>query len=129
MMNKASYRKGYLTADFLSQTYRISADASLRTGALIDLLNETMTAFLRLENVYVSPITSPATLAGNYSVGQVRKDTLSMVVITREEDAVSKRPDAAPSTARGAINVFVTVPDFEIRGTLHIETAVDVERV
>ncbi len=128
-MNKASYRKGYLTAEFLTQAYRLSGDVSLRQGVLIDLLNDTMTAYIRLENVYASPITDPATIQGSYPVGQVRKDNLSMVVVANADDAQPRRPGPWSQSAHVMFDAFITVPDFAIRGGLKIESAVDVERV
>jgi hypothetical protein len=128
-MNKATYRKGYLSAEFLSQDYRLSGEVSLRQGVLIDILNDAMTSYIRLENVYASPITEPATLKGHYPVGQVRKENLSMVVLANQEDAQSRRP--APWTQGGHVvfSVFITVPGFEIHGGLKIESAVDIERM
>ncbi len=129
MLGKTSYRKGYLTAEFLSQTYRISGDASLRQGSLLDILNDMMTTFLRLENVYVSPITDPAEIKGNYPIGQVRKENLSMVVLTSQEDAQSRRPGSPNPLASIVFRIFITVPGFEVHGGLKYDTGVDVERV
>jgi hypothetical protein len=129
MLNKASYRKGYLTAEFISQTYRISGDASLRQGALLDILNDLTTVYVRLENVYVSPITDPALIKGNYAVGQVRKDNLTMVVLATQEDAQSRRTGPVSKQVSAVYSMFITVPGFEVQGGIKIESAVDVDRM
>jgi hypothetical protein len=129
MLNKTSYRKGYLTADFLSQTYRISGDASLRQGPIVDVLNDVTTIYVRLENVYVSPITDPAIIKGNYPFGQVRKDNLTMVVLATPEEAQSRRPGASTKQLPVVYNMFITVPGFEVQGGVRIESAVDVDRL
>ncbi len=128
-MNKASYRKGYLTAEFLTQDYRLSGEVSLRQGALLDSLNDAMTSYIRLENVYASPIVDPATIKGHYPVGQVRKDNLTMVVVASQEDAQSRRPTPWAQGAHVVFSIFITIPGFEIHGGLKIESAVDIERM
>jgi hypothetical protein len=128
-MNKASYRKGYLTAEFLSEDYRLSGEVSLRQGALLDMLNDAMTSFIRLENVYASPIVDPATIKGHYPIGQVRKDNLTMVVVASQEDAQTRRPLNWAQGTHVVFSVFITVPGFEIQGGLKIESAVDIERM
>jgi hypothetical protein len=129
MLNKTSYRKGYLTAEFLSQTYRISGEASLRQGSLLDVLNDVTTIYIRLENVYVSPITDPAIIKGNYPSGQLRKDNLTMVVLAAQEDAQSRRLAPAVKQLPAVYNLFITVPGFEVQGGVKIESAVDVDRM
>jgi hypothetical protein len=128
-MNKATYRKGYLSGEFLSQNYRLSGEVSLRQGAVLDMLNDAMTSYIRLENVYVSPIVDPATIKGHYPNGQIRKDNLTMVVLAGQEDALSRRPGQFAQGASVVFNVFITVPGFEIHGGLKIESAVDIERM
>ncbi len=125
----ANLRKAAVTADFLAQGHRISAEVTLRAGTLIDLLNDATTSYLRAENVYVSPITDPAALTANYTVGQIRKENLSMAVIGSPDQAISRRPGAYTHGGQVSFDTFMTVPGFEIRGGIRIELAVDVERL
>jgi hypothetical protein len=89
----ASLRKVPITADFLAQGHRFSAEVILRAGPLIDMLNDATTSYLRVEHVYVSPITDPAALTASHTAGQIRKDNLS-IVITTPDQAISRRPGA-----------------------------------
>jgi len=128
MSDKASYRKGFLAAEFVSLDYRISAEVNLRSGPIIEILNDKMSEILRLENVYISPIHDPATLKGNYTVGQLFKHNLTMVIVNREEDAYPRRLSQSPTTTPATFKVFMTVSGFEIRGGLRLENAIDIDR-
>lgn len=124
----SSLRKVPITADFVAVGYRISAEVALRAGTLLDTLNDATISYLRVEHIYVSPITDPAALTANHSVGQIRKDNLSLVVTTPDQ-GVSRRPGAYTQGGQVTFDTFMTLPGFEIRGGIRIELAVDVERL
>jgi hypothetical protein len=124
----ASLRKVPVTADFLAEGHRFSAEVILRAGPLIDMLNDATTSYLRVEHVYISPITDPAALTASHTAGQIRKDNLS-IVITTPDQAISRRPGAYTQGGQVTFDTFMTVPGFEIRGGIRLELAVDVERL
>jgi hypothetical protein len=129
MTDKASYRKGYLTAEFVSLSYRISAEVNLRNGPLIEVLNDKISEIMRLENTYISPIQDPATLKGHYPIGQLFKKNLNYVLVNREEEAFPRRMAQVQNLPAPTFKVFLTIADFEIRGVLRIENAVDIDRL
>ncbi len=130
MSDKVLARKGYVSADFLSGTYRISGDVNLRGMTLVDGLNEKMSTFVRAENVYVSPIDDPAVFTAQYNLGQLRKENIGMVVLTREEDGVARHGlyNSMP-TQPVLFNLFATLPGFEVRGGLRLTSMVDIENM
>ena len=93
---------------------------------LADTLNDPSTDFIQVDNIYVSPIQSPADIKANYDVGAIRKENISIVVVVREEDG---RPtSAAYGSYMGRIlrPVFLTVPGFEIRGFVEMQPQADI---
>ena len=50
---------GLLAVDFFTSGYRISGHVSTRAKSVADMLNERLTSYLALENVYISRISSP----------------------------------------------------------------------
>lgn len=127
MTNKASFRKGFVAADFLSHNYRISGEVDISINPLADILNDALRSYLKLENVYISPIQAPADLKGHYKYGQLRKDNITMAVLHREEDGLPKRQSYGSYLSQVVHDVFVTVPGFEVRGLLTMSSTLDME--
>lgn len=123
-----SVRKGYVSAEFLSESHRISGDVNLRGQPLIDTLNDINSHYIRLENVYVSPITDPVVFSAQNPVGQVRKEGTSVVVLPREEDGYAKHTIYSNAgTAPIYYSLFVAMPGFEVRGGLRMGALTDIE--
>ena len=123
---QASFRRGFVTADFLAHNYRISGEVNVRVWPLADSLNDGTTNFIEIENAYVSPIQNPADIKASYEVGSLRKDNISMVVLAREEDGLSKASTYGSYIGYTLRSVFLTVPGFEVRGLLQIGAKVEV---
>ncbi len=125
-----SPRKGVLAAEFLSDSYRISCEISLKSQTLVDALNDKMSTFLRADNIYISPVSDPAVFKAQYSFGQVRKENISLVVLMREEDGVPRHSmyHSSPTTPM-LYNLFATVTGFEVRGGLRITSPVDIDNM
>ena len=115
-----AFRRGFVTADFLSQNYRVSGELNVRTRPLADLLNDATTSFIDVENVYVSPIQNPADIKASYQTGSLLKANVSMVVLAREEDGRSKSTTYGSYIGHTLRPVFMTVPGFEVRGYLEM---------
>ncbi len=130
MTDKIVLRKGVLTADFLSESYRISGDVTVRDQPLVDMLNDKMSTFIRAENVYLSPIDNPTIFRTQNVIGQLRKDRLSMVVLPREEDGFARH-----TIYRNlghlpiGFSLYAAIPGFEVRGGLKLSSAVDVDNM
>ncbi|NDJ77994.1 MAG: hypothetical protein GYB65_17220 [Chloroflexi bacterium] len=122
----ASFRDGYVSADFLTRSYRISGDVRLRGEPLLDRLNDHMALFIELERMFVSPLLNPAVLTGNYDMGNVRKNILGMVVLAQADDALPRRRGQYEGRDHIARPVFIVTAGFEVRGDLRLHPTVDV---
>ncbi len=110
------YRGRFLSADFFTATHRISGRISTR-HKLADALNDRTTSFLELWDAYVSRISHPGDISATYSMSSLVKDNIMFTVVPRKEGIVTERPTYA-LFGRQTYEVFLTVPSFEIRGTL-----------
>jgi hypothetical protein len=130
MTDKLLLRKNILTAEFLSESYRVSGEVSVRDQPLVDLLNDKMSHFVKVENVYLSPIDDPSVFRTQSAIGQLRKDRISMVVLPREEDGYA-RHTLYRNIGHLAIgyNIFAAILGFEVRGGLKLSSQVDVDNM
>lgn len=128
MTDKIVLRKGVLTAEFLSESYRISGEVTIRDQPLVDLLNDKMSSYVRAESIYLSPIDNPAVFRTQSVVGQLRKDRISMVVLQREEEGFARH-----TIYRNlghlpiGFTVYAALPGFEVRGGLKLSSMNDVD--
>jgi len=130
MSDKLLARKGIITADFLTDKFRISGDVTLKSQPFPDMMNDKGSAFCRIENVYVSPIDDPTTFRAQYPVGQVRKQSVIAVVLTREEDGIARHSMyQVKLDAPVYFNLYVTAGEYEIRGGVKIASPVDVDNM
>ncbi len=129
MTDKAAYRHGYVTADFLIDGYRISGEVRTTINPLADVLNDSLQSHLEIENVYVSPIQEPANITGHYTTGHLRKQNILMAVLHRAEDGLPRRQTFANPAEGATLPIFLTVSGFEVRGQLSSEVTEDLERL
>jgi len=130
MTDKVVSRKGYISADFLTESYRISGDVNLRNQPLVDMLNDVNSHFVRVESVYVSPINDPVVFSAQNPIGQVRKDRILAVVLPREEDGFAKHTIYSNLGSAPIIySLFVAMPGFELRGGLRMGSSSDIENM
>lgn len=124
--SQVSFRRGFVTADFLADDYRISGDVNVRTKPLADSLNDVNTDYIQTENVYVSSIHVPADIKASYHTGSLLKSNVSMVVLARQEDGLSKSTTFGSYIGYTLRPVFMTVPGFEVRGMLETAPKTDI---
>lgn len=126
MRGQSTIQQGYVTADFLNLTYRVSGDVSVRSAPLLDQLNDHMALFLTIERMFVSPLLDPATLTGNFEVGEVRKDRLALVALNRAEDGLPQRQGRYVGRDHVDTEVLIVVAGFEVRGKMRLHPTVNV---
>ena len=124
--SQVTFRRGFVTADFLAHNYRISGEVNVRARPLADSLNDVTTDYLEIENVYVSPIQNPADIKASYQSGSLYKRNVSMVVLAREEDGLSKVTTYGSYIGYTLRAVFLTLPGFEVRGLLEIASKTEI---
>lgn len=121
----ASYRTGFVGGEFLTRNYRISAEVNTRGGRLLDELNDQMALFVQIERAFVSPLNDPVALVGNYSLGQIRKDSLTLVVLKQLRDGLPYREGQYMSRDHVDRPVHIMAGGFEIKGTIRLHPSVD----
>jgi hypothetical protein len=109
-------RGGLLTADFLTQSYRISAQVAVRNRRLINILSDAYRSLLELYDVYISRITRPGDIVTTYPTAVIAKSSIVCVVLPAAAGVLSKNRSYA--FGKVPYDVFITVPSFEIRGRL-----------
>ena len=129
MTDQVTFRKGYMAADFLTDSYRISGEVDIAANALTDVLNDHLKTYIKLENVYISPIQNPADIKGHFEHGQLRKNNITMVILHREEDGLPKHQTYGSYIGQVVHDVFLTVPGFEVEGLLVASPRLNLERI
>jgi hypothetical protein len=118
--DKAVKRQGWVTADFFTHSYRVSGTVDVRRLPLADQLNNPTTSYLILEDTYVSPIDRPGDITASYAVAALRKENITMAVLASRDDGLPKKQSYGSYFGTSLKSVFITVPQFEIRGFLQV---------
>jgi len=113
-------RRGWVTVDFFTHSYRVSGSVDVRRLPLADQLNDRTTSYLMLEDAYVSPIDRPGDITASYAIAALRKENITMAVLATKEDGLAKKHSYGSYFGTSLRNVFLTVPQFEVRGFLQI---------
>jgi hypothetical protein len=126
MQSQVSIRKGYVAGEFLTRTYRISGEVDLHGLPLLDQLNDINALFITLERMFISPLLDPATLTGHYPAGDVRKDTLGVVVLNQLRDGLPMREGRYIGRDHIDRQALVVVAGFEVLGSIRLHPSVNV---
>ena len=105
---------GRVTADFFTNSYRLSASVLVYKRRLIDILGDRTTDYLDLVDVYISRINSPGNIVTTYPRGSLVKQEINFILLPSLTDSISKDRFYTPS--RVSLPIFITVPSFEIDG-------------
>ena len=114
----ATFGRHTINLDLFTDAYRVSGRTQVSSGGLLSELNNANTDYLELEDAYISRIHEPGKIIANYEEASFRKDNLNFVVLQDRREGTSMGTTHGRSIfARGQpIEVFITVPSFEIRG-------------
>ena len=113
-----------LAADFFTTAYRMSGHVATGKRRLADILSDHLSDFLSLKDVYVSRIYKPGDIVAHYKAGSLIKRQITFVVLPTEADGLSKE-HTYPALSRHMQQVFITVPSFELRGSLQVVGKLD----
>jgi hypothetical protein len=119
----------WLTADFFTQSYRISGHLDVRRKALYDLLNDQTTSFIELEDAYFSPIDRPGDIVATHPASFLSKSNLTLIVVPHRDDAISRKHTYGSYFGTFLARVFFVVPGFQVEGYLRLSTKMDLRRV
>ena len=115
-----------LAADFFTTAYRMSGHVDTGKRRLADILSDRLSDFLFLKDVYVSRIYKPGEIIAYYHTGSLIKDQITFVVLPTEADGLSK-DHVYPALTRQMRKVFITVPSFELRGSIRVVGKLDLQ--
>jgi hypothetical protein len=107
-----------LSADFLTQSYRVVGKMMVPNNGMVGMLNDTTTSFMEVVDAKLAPIHMPTKLVGEYEIIDVVKTNLFAVCLTRREDA------GPQALARGGYQTLrkypirVTTQVYELEGIL-----------
>ena len=127
--HQAVKRRGWVVADFFTHSYRVSGSVDVRRLPLADQLNDKSASYLMLEDAYVSSIDRPGEIAASYSIATLRKENITMAILASKEDGLSKKHSYGSYQGTVLKNVFLTVPQFEVRGYLRTVGKLDLYAV
>jgi len=117
-----------MTADIFTGSHRFSAQIPVGHRRLADILNDRMTDFLTVENIYVSRINEPGNIIGTLKSASLLKSQITFIVVPTEEDGLSKE-HKYNAFSKSVENIFITLPSFEITGKLEIIGKFDLKAI
>lgn len=128
MSSTPSLRYPMLNADIFTSSHRFSANIQVQNRRLGDILNDRMTDYLPVHNVYVSRINKPGEIVGTYKLASLIKRHITFVVLSTEADGLSKE-HKYNAFSKSNEEVFITLPSFEINGRLEIIGKLDLKAI
>ncbi len=127
-MSISRLRQPTLTADFFTSSHRFSASIVLQNRRLTDILNDRLTDFLHIKDVYVSRINNPGEILGTYKTATLLKPHITFVALPTEADGLSKE-HKYNAFSKSTEEIFITLPSFEISGRLEIIGKLDLKAI
>ena len=119
----------WLVADFFAHSYRVSGRVDVRHSKLADQLNDRTSAFLKLEDAYVSSIERPADITASHLTSVLRKRNVTAVVVVHQEDGLPREHSYGSYFGAYLRKVFLTIPYFDIEGHLRLSGRLDLRTV
>jgi hypothetical protein len=75
-----------LSADFLTQSYRVVGKIMVPNTGIIGLVNDPTNSFIEVVDAKLAQIHMPTKLVGEYKVVDLVKDNVFVICLTRRED-------------------------------------------
>ena len=119
----------WAVADFFVHSHRISGRLQVRHRKLADQLLDPNTAFLQVEDAYVSNVDRPADITASHASAILRKDCVTAVVVSRQEDGLSSKYSYGSHFGVLLLKAFFIVSSFEIEGDLRLSSKMDLRTV
>ena len=122
-MSTSRFGRATVDLDLFTDSYRITGRAGMGVGGIHADLENSSSAFLELEDVYVSRIHQPGAIVAHYRVGVFRKENIHFIVLQDRRKGLSMGSQHGRSrfTRGRPQEIFMTVPSFEIRGEIQVE--------
>lgn len=126
---KEQLSTAWLVADFFTYRHRLSGRVNVRYKKLAAQLNDITSAFLELEDAYISNVDYPADIIASYTYSILRKQNITAVAVAHQEDGLLRGQTYGSYLGTYLPKVFVTVPSFEIEGYLRLSGKLDLRTV
>lgn len=107
-----------LSADFLTQSYRVVGKMMVPNTGVVGLMNDPTTSFMEVSDAKLARIHMPTKLVGEYTVIDLVKDNVFAICLSRREDV------GPQALARGGYQkmieycIRVTTQVYELEGKL-----------
>ena len=112
-------RRKSIPVDFFTKNHRFSANVDISALNVIDSLNNAMTDFLEVKDLYVSRINQSGEIVDTCQTAALAKANIAFAIIPNEHDALTHDHRYHFSKAKTA-DVKLSVAGFEIQGELEI---------
>ncbi|MCP4542103.1 MAG: hypothetical protein GY832_33685 [Chloroflexi bacterium] len=119
----------WLMGDFFTYRHRLSGRVDVRHNKLAAQLSNPTSAFLALEEAYVSNVERPADIVANYSTAILRKQNITAVVLASQEDGLMREQTYGSYFGTYLRKLFITVPSFEVTGYIRLSGKLDLRTV
>jgi hypothetical protein len=119
----------WLVADFFTYRHRLSGRVDVRHKKLASQLSDPTSAFLALEDAYISNVERPAEIIASYTTAVLRKESITAAVCAKQENGLLREHTYGSYFGTYLCQVFITVPSFEIEGYLRLSGKMDLRTV
>jgi len=110
-MPESNVTQRLISADFLTQSYRVVGKLQVPNTGVIGIVNDKTTSFMEVVDAKLAPIHMPTKLVGEYEIIDLVKANLFAICLTRREDV------GPQALARGGYQKLVK---YKIRATSQV---------
>jgi hypothetical protein len=110
------FSRQLISLDIFTDAYRVTGHSIIGTGGIHAELGNPNRSFMDLEDAYISRINQPGEIVASYKETAFRKSNINFIVLQNKRDGLPVNPQVY--TRGRSINIFLTVPSFEIRGEI-----------
>jgi len=113
-------RNKLIHMDMFTDAYRVTGRVMVGAGGIHAELANPNSSFLELQDAYISRIHQPGEIVAHYKVAAFSKGNINFIVLQdrREGIPVGTQHGRSIYTRGRPMNVFLTVPSFEISGEI-----------
>lgn len=120
-----SRQRSSVVADFFAHGYRVSGAFDTRQRSLGDVVYDSTTSYLMIENAYVSSIRQAGEITSNYPIAVVLKEYLTFALTMDVNDTLRRDQKYGSYLGLQLVPIFLTVPFFDLTGFLRVPGRLD----
>jgi len=112
----------YVQLDLFTGAHRVTGRAVIGAGGIYSELGSSISDFMDIQEPYISQIQRPGEIVASFKEGSFRKENIIFILLGDVQDGVPTGTGRQSSVyLQGRpMNIFLTVPSFEIRGEVRI---------